>query len=392
MSRVPDDSASNATARRSLVQADLAAAGFDAAVFASEANFTYLTGYSTASWAMTARPLAIVLRGDRCTAVVGSGEAAPLAAACPELEIATYTDPIVHDRGTRAFADFAAAAGDVIARLLGGGVRRVGIEATVPSASGLPYGTLRSLATALDATLLDVAPLMWRRRLVKGDDELERLARVGAALGRLYELFAERARPGLTERELHGIVLGAAGEVGVDRVGLSTVIAGDQPGAGWPTERRWERGELLLLDTCVLAGGYWADFCRHFAAGDVGEAQATAYAHLVRAVRAGREACRPGAAMADLTHAMVAHLPAATSGGALEIGRVGHGIGLDLTEPPSIAAADTTRLREGMTLTVEPSGRFPCGHLEAEEMVAITAGGARLLSPPFPDELPVLGA
>jgi len=388
--RRPEDSARDARARLRRVQERLAEERFDAAVLASEANFTYVTGYSTPSWAMTARPLTVVVEPDRCTAVVGSIDAEPLAAACPWLEIVPYVDPSVRQLDGLCLADFAASAVALIARVLGGRpLRRLGIEASAPSASGLPHASLGTLAAALGARLEDVAPVLWRLRQVKTPYELACLEHAGHQLGRLYELFAERAQPGMSERELHALVRGAAGEVDVDRVGYSIAIAGDSPGEGFPGERRWERGELLLLDTSLVADGYTSDFCRHFAAGDADEAQAESYARLVRAVRAGRAACRPGAAMADLVTAMVEHLPA--HDGTLDIGRVGHGIGLDLTEPPSVAPTDGTTLRPGMALTVEPSGTYACGHLEAEEMVAVTDDGHRLLSPPFPAELPVLG-
>ncbi|HKG37536.1 MAG TPA: Xaa-Pro peptidase family protein [Conexibacter sp.] len=392
MPRCPADSARDARARLARVQERLVEERFDAAVLASEANFTYVTGYTTPSWAMTARPLTVVVEPDRCTAVVGSLDAEPLAAACPWLEIVPYTDPSIRRLDGLCLADFAASAVELIAGVLDGrGVRRLGIEASAPSASGLPHASLLALAAALGVELHDVAPVLWRLRQIKTPYELDRLAHVGQQLGRLYELFAERARPGMSERELHGLVRSAAGEVDVDRIGYSIAIAGDSIGEGFPGERRWERGELLLLDTSLVADGYASDFCRHYAAGDADDAQVEGYARLVRAVQAGRTACRPGATMGDLVAAMVEHLPAQDGASPLDIGRIGHGIGLDLTEPPSVAPADDTTLQPGMALTVEPSGTYPCGHLEAEEMVAITDDGHRLLSPPYPAELPVLG-
>ena len=81
----------------------------------------------------------------------------------------------------------------------------------------------------------------------------------------------------------------------------------------------------------------------------------TARAHEVvwKATEAGLAAARPGATFADLFHAMQAVM---AEGGAAEgnVGRLGHGLGMQLTEYPSITAWDQTVLEPGLVLTLEP--------------------------------------
>ena len=73
-------------------------------------------------------------------------------------------------------------------------------------------------------------------------------------------------------------------------------------------------------------------------------------------------------------------------------GRSGHGIGLDYTEPPSVHVDEVALAEPGMVLCLEPNRCIAgVGNLTAEEEVVITETGARLLSPPFPTELRVLG-
>ena len=384
----PEDGQLDARRRLNRLQERLATSGFDALVLSAEANFTYVTGYTSASWAMTARPMALVVTPDDCIAVVGSAEAEPLGDKARHVLIAPYTQPTMRDLGGFPFLDFAATTTHQVANLLTARrVRRVGIEGSVPSASGLPYDSLRLLADLADVTLADASGLLWEMKLTKSTYEIAQLRRAGASLGQLYELFATRARIGMTERELRGLLLGAAGEVDCDRLGYLTVIIGPEAAAAaYPGDRRWRKGDLLYIDIGLVLDGYWADFSRHFGAREATDEQLTAYAQIVTAVQAGRMACQSGAAVASVADAIYAHLPAERVG----IGRVGHGLGLDLTEPPSVNREDATILAPGMTLAVEPLGTFRFGVLYGEENVVVTETGPQLLSPPFPTALPII--
>ncbi|MGB3315077.1 MAG: M24 family metallopeptidase, partial [Albidovulum sp.] len=78
-----------------------------------------------------------------------------------------------------------------------------------------------------------------------------------------------------------------------------------------------------------------------------------------------------------------------SSGG--DIGRLGHGLGTQLTEQPSHAAFDETVLEEGMALTLEPSLSYGDGLMMVhEENIVVRAGGAELLSARAPQDLPVI--
>lgn len=99
---------------------------------------------------------------------------------------------------------------------------------------------------------------------------------------------------------------------------------------------------------------------------------------------------QPRVAVADVAAAVADELPA---DGARAFGRLGHGVGLEIAEPPSLHPADPTVLEPGMTLCVEPTSGFgDAGNLVGEEMVVVTEDGGELLSPAFPDTIEVLGA
>jgi Xaa-Pro aminopeptidase len=83
--------------------------------------------------------------------------------------------------------------------------------------------------------------------------------------------------------------------------------------------------------------------------------------------------------------------PDAESGGGDDVGRYGHGLGIQLTEPPSHTAWDHTELAANMVLTIEPSVVYGDGFLMvAEENILITDHGAELLTTRVTRDLPVI--
>jgi Xaa-Pro aminopeptidase len=150
------------------------------------------------------------------------------------------------------------------------------------------------------------------------------------------------------------------------------------------------RGDVLMLDTGVIRDGYFCDFDRNVAIGMADDDARRAYAALHAATEAGLAAARPGVTAAALHRVMQAAL--GTAGARDSGGRLGHGLGLQLTEWPSLMPGDQTVLREGMVLTLEPGVVVRPGRIMVqEENIVLRADGAELLSLRAPAELPVIG-
>ena len=86
----------------------------------------------------------------------------------------------------------------------------------------------------------------------------------------------------------------------------------------------------------------------------------------------------------------------ADDGGGDDVGRYGHGLGIQLTEPPSHTNWDETELAAGMVLTLEPSFGYTAADggsrmMVAEENILVTTEGAELLTVRAPRDLPVIG-
>ena len=120
------------------------------------------------------------------------------------------------------------------------------------------------------------------------------------------------------------------------------------------------------------------------------DAARRAYHTLYAATQAGLAASRPGAACADLYHAMN-RVIASFGGGDAEAGRLGHGLGMRLTEWPSLTPGDHTVLEPGMVLTLEPGLEMAPGRIMVhEENIVGRQDGPELLTRPAAPDLPVL--
>jgi Xaa-Pro dipeptidase len=146
-----------------------------------------------------------------------------------------------------------------------------------------------------------------------------------------------------------------------------------------------------MLDTGLVHDGYFCDFDRNFSVGPPDDATASAHARLIEATQAAFSIAAPGRTAAEL-FAVMDGIVTGGAGGS-DAGRLGHGLGMQLTEPPSLIPADHTVLEPGMVLTLEPGIDVGGGRiLVHEEDIVITDTGARWLSRPSPTEMPEIAS
>jgi Xaa-Pro aminopeptidase len=138
-------------------------------------------------------------------------------------------------------------------------------------------------------------------------------------------------------------------------------------------------GDPVLFDFGAVVEGYCSDFGRTIVCGEPPAEYAETHDVLLAAQEAGRQAAVPGALAREVNAACLAPIEAAGLGEAFRH-RMGHGIGLDVHEPPFLSLEDETPLENGMTFTDEPSiilhGRFG---LRVEDIIVVSDGGAELL-------------
>jgi Xaa-Pro aminopeptidase len=262
--------------------------------------------------------------------------------------------------------------------LAAGGGRRLAVEADHLSWSDAER--LRTRAADRGVELVPTTELVAPLRSVKDDAEVASLARACAiTTTALQELCADRVRPGVTERDLAVWLERRFVDLGADDVAFPTIVASGPNGAvphHAPTHRPLGGGELVTIDCGARVDGYHADCTRTVAVGDPPPELVAVHALVERAQAAGRAAAVAGASGGDVDAAAREVIVAAGYGEAFVHG-TGHGVGLEVHEPPAVSRGAGATLVAGTALTVEPGVYLPgIGGVRIEDTIVVTADGA----------------
>ncbi len=238
----------------------------------------------------------------------------------------------------------------------------------------------------------DAAPILWQMRMIKSQRELDCIRRAKAITTRGYVEGLPLVKEGMTEREIAALLTGKMVEHGAEQfwIMVTSGRGNYRRISGKPTDRKVRRGDMVWVDMGAAVNDYWADFSR---AGVIGgpSADQRKYQQLViettevciRAVKAGV----PGGQIVDICEEELRKRGVEIS---FNAGRLGHGIGLLFTEPPSIAKWDPVVLAENMVISIEPGLVRDDGVFQTEENLIVTGEGCEILAQ-APQELWTLG-
>jgi Xaa-Pro aminopeptidase len=242
-------------------------------------------------------------------------------------------------------------------------------------------------------SFVDASPLIWKLRMIKSESEISKIKKIVSIASKVFDELPKHLQVGQSEIEICKIMKKTLLDHGADHTLYMSCASG--PG-GYdqiicdPTEKKLQDGDILIIDTGTTLDGYFCDFDRNFGFGKIGNSAKKAYDILWLAAEAGLNSAKPGASCADVSNAMLSilHKNGLSSN---SVGRMGHGIGLQLTEPPSIMSNDNTILKENMIITIEPCYEYLPGKMIVfEENILITKDGYELLTTRTPKLLPII--
>lgn len=378
--------ASEFAARTEKAQARMARQGLDGLLLMTEAEVRYFSGFHTLFWQSPTRPWFLFVPADGKPIAVIPEIGAELMRGTWIEDIRTWSAPAPEDDGISLLTE-------LLSPLAIRGAT-LGVMKGHETSLRMPLADYERLSSSLSGLKIDDATDLVRSlRMVKSKAEIEKLAHICKIGSRSFAQVPEFAREGQPLEEVFRAFRREALAQGADDVPY--LVGGAEQGGyhdviSPPTRRKLAGGDILMLDTGSTWDGYFCDFDRNFAIGRTDELSRQAYDVLWRATEAGLDAARPGATCRDLFHAMQTVIAEIDDQGG-DVGRLGHGLGMQLTEWPSHAAYDDTVLEENMVLTLEPSLSYGDGRIMVhEENIVLRAGGAELLTERAAPELPVI--
>ena len=258
---------------------------------------------------------------------------------------------------------------------------------------------LNLIAPETKLKIFDVTNEIQRIRMIKSECEIEKLKFVCGIVSNIFDDLPNWRFDETSLSELFRTFKVNALEAGVDDI---SYLVGASGKGGYfdiiapPTDRKLKQGDIFMLDTGCVWDGYFSDFDRNFALGHATDEAIEAHERLIDASNAAIQSIRPGVTRSkDLFNIMNEVLyPGKLPSGLKrdDVGRLGHGLGIQLTEPPSHTSWDETILMPGMVLTIEPSLVYGSQNylMVAEENIFVTEKGFEYLSKPRNRKLKII--
>ncbi len=346
------------------LKAKLAARGLDAFVAIENAHYLSETTASTA----------VIISGKEQTLVCSRLDFDRAKRESAIKNVFAYSPHRVPLRpGERAhFGELWRVIADKLSRI---GAHEIGFDA-------IKRGSLRKMRNYYEASYVEMPELIAEMRMIKSAREVACLKKSAALATLGMRTAAELIEVGRTELDIAAKVEHEMRKAGSEGAPFNTIVASGKN--SWlphatATNKRLRNGELVVIDLGAAYKGYVSDMTRTFALSPT-KKQLKLIEAIKRAQRVAIARVRNGARASDVDNA--ARKVASRAGYArFYLHSTGHGVGLNIHEPPSLAPKSKDVLRSGMVITVEPGAYVRgIGGARWEDMVLVTKRGHELLT------------
>jgi Xaa-Pro aminopeptidase len=275
-------------------------------------------------------------------------------------------------------------------------IRRIGVEA-----NRITLGLYSLLKPHVRVEA--IAPVIEEMRMIKSDDEVEQIRQSVLLNSRAFDRALKRFRPSMTETDLASELEYQMRRQGAEKPAFDTIVASGAKSALPHAQPGRERiqppaarspasssraaafagsgSQLLLIDMGAVLEGYSSDMTRTLHIGSPATKARRLYKAVLEAQLAAIDAVRENATAAAVDRAARSVLKAHGMD-RLFVHSTGHGLGLEIHEPPRIGRRDKTRLKAGMVITIEPGAYIEgYGGVRIEDTVLVTRKGCEILTP-----------
>jgi len=354
----------NAAARIDALRMKMPEHGVESYIARDVANLTYLTGFDGV-W--DSEPSSLVLvTADHVHVITDSRFREAAAAAATEA--GAPLDLVI------APASVWTAAVDAIGRAK---AASLGVEAS------LPWSVVEQLREQMPVPVTPIADLIEVLRVVKDAEEIVRVSEAQAITDAAFDHILGFISTGMSERQIALELEFYMRSNGSEGVAFDPIVASGPNSAlphAKPGSRRVQRGDFLKMDFGARVGGYCADMTRTVVMGTATEQQRDIYNSVLAANLAGIGAVRGGRLGSEIDAAARRVIEAAGYGERFGHG-LGHGVGLEIHEAPSVGPRATRSVPVGSIVTIEPGIYIPeLGGVRIEDLVVVESDGARVLT------------
>ncbi|MFC2165765.1 M24 family metallopeptidase [Acidobacteriota bacterium] len=219
-------------------------------------------------------------------------------------------------------------------------------------------------------------------RFIKRPEEIEAIRKTSAMIEKTLNRADEAFQEGRTEKEVEAKLKSILLELGMNT--LDYVLVQTWPNSAsphhLPGSNLVRRGEPVLIDIAMSHAGYYSDITRQVSVGEPSDEYKKIFAIVREAQAKAVEAVMLGIPISEIDKAARETIEKAGFGKYF-IHRVGHGLGLEVHEPPSVWGGNPLLMQIGMVFTIEPGiylpGKFG---VRIEDTIAVTGQGADRLT------------
>ncbi|WP_306120659.1 MULTISPECIES: Xaa-Pro peptidase family protein [unclassified Roseitalea] len=372
--------------RYAKARALMAEKNLDAMFITERLNYQYFTGHRSEQCAVDKiRSYMFILPKD------GDPTLITMPFEIAQVEQTSYVTDIRVTGGLTGHPEFIVG----VLKSLGLSKARIGCELGREQYLGISYLGMQEIMQGLpEAEFVDAADVILTIRNVKSPKEIAYLRKASMINAEAQKKTFTQVRAGMTENEVAQILRENLIAGGAEKISLLCVLSGanERGIVLLPTDRVIEKGETLGFDVGVSYRGYWSDLARTASVGQPFNELAEFYGWMMQLRHDCNMQLRAGNTPADVIRVVDSYLEARglkTMG----VGRVGHGVGIETTEYPSLAAFEDITFEVGNVFACNPNFSNHLGFINAEDNWAVTDGDPDLLSAPVAEmEIPIVDA
>lgn len=357
----------------------------DALILTGKSSFEYFTGYRSEFWVSNTRPLYAVIAQDKDSPIIVVHQSEQRSA--------------VLDPANNTFVFYKLFLEDSLKSLrteiagISPNLKKIAIDYG-PDLFGRGSLEIGSMLNELPSrpSIVEGAEVIWSVRSVKSEYEIEMKRRACSIATRSFFEVLPNLKIGDREAELARAIKIRMFANGADHIDFLPVRFGktEIPYLRPASDKKLEPDDFVWVDMGCVFNGYHSDLNRIAKAGVVSQAEETAYQfvrgltiELARLIRPGMPC---SAVIPEFRRLWSSEFGAPFSGAA----RIGHGSGIDLTEPPSIMEGSMEVIQAGMILHLEPKMETKNGVFQVEEVFVVRESHVEFLSDLSPSSLPSL--